>query len=198
MKPVFLFPSVIVVMLVIKHIINKADPKKGIQKSILELESEANLTRRQDISNLPYIRIPDDTLPFGRLTPVTADEQAVVKLRDQKILNLTGISNTQLKLQYGPANLDALSAYDDNFALLIRSLNNWAVACNEAKMYPEAKAILEYSVNIGSDIRKTYQMLADQYYAELDTDALSLLRDKAAALPEITSHSILDYIDNLL
>lgn len=198
MKPVFLFPSILVLMLVLKHIINKADPRKGIQKSILELESEANQTRKQDISNLPYIHIPEDALPFGKLTPITPEEQTILKLRDQKILNLTGISNTQLKLQYGPANLDVLTAYDDNFARLVRALNNWAIACNDARMYPEAKAILEYSVSIGSDVRKTYQLLADQYFAELDTQALSALRCKATALPEITSRSILEYIDNLL
>ena len=43
----------------------------------------------------------------------------------RKLLNLSGISNTDLKLQYGHANLDLLAEYDQNFSNLLRCLDSF-------------------------------------------------------------------------
>lgn len=194
----YFFPSMLLILLVLKHIIKKAGPKEDKLKTLLELESEANKTRKQDISSLPYIKIPKDSLPFGRLTPVTTGEQTVLKLMDKQILNLTGITNTELKMQYGAANLETLTQCDENFTLLVRSLNDWAKASMDAGMTDEARCILEYSAAIGSDIRQSYQMLADIYAANKDTNALSKLRTRAEQLSSLSAASILEYLDTLL
>lgn len=194
----YIFPSMLLILLVLKHNIKKAGPKEDKLKSLLELESEANKTRKQDISKLPYITIPKDTLPFGRLTPISRNEQTILGLMDKKILNLTGITNTALKKQYGVANLDFLTQCDENFTLLVRSLNGWAKAFFDANLTDEARCILEYSITIGSDIRQSYQMLADIYFTDLDHDALLKLRNQAEGLSSLSTKSILEYIDTLL
>lgn len=194
----YIFPSMLLILLVLKHNIKKAGPKENKVKSLLEQEAEANKTRKQDISKLPYIAIPEDALPFGRLTPATPDEQAVLRLMDKKILNLTGITNTELKRLYGPANLEFLTQCDESFTLLVRSLNGWAKACSDAGLTEEARCILEYSITIGSDIRQSYQMLADIYFTDIDKDALSKLRTQAEKLSSLSAKGILEYIDTLL
>lgn len=194
----FIFPSVVLILLVLKHNIRKAGPKEDTLRALLEKETEANQTRKQDISRLPYIAIPKDDLPFGRLTPITQDEQAILKLMDTQILNLTGITNTELKKQYGPANLEFLTGCDENFILLVRSLNGWAKAFIDANMTADAKSILEYSISIGSDVRQSYQMLADIYFTDADTKALSGLRTQAEKLSSLSARNILEYIDTLL
>lgn len=194
----YIFPSMLLILLVLKHNIKKAGPKEDKIKTLLEQESDANNTRKQDISNLPYITISKDTLPFDRLTPVTSHEQAVLGLMDKKILNLTGITNTALKKQYGVANLEFLTQCDENFTLLIRSLNGWAKACSDANLTDETRCILEYSISIGSDIRQSYQMLADIYFTDLDHDALLKLRTRAEGLSSLSAKGILEYIDTLL
>ena len=96
-------------------------------------ENAANSTRKQDISHLDYIQFSNVTLPFAlfRDDILKECEQQVLTLKEKKILNLTGISNTDLKLKYGPANLPLLTQYDQNFTLLVRTLNTWGQRLNE-------------------------------------------------------------------
>ncbi len=194
----YLIPSTIMFLLVIKHIISKSGSKASHSKTLLELEAEANQTRKQDISKLPYISIPMDTLPFHRLTPAPDAEQKIISLEQKPILNLNGITNTELKKQYGPANLEFLSQCDDNFTTLIRSLGLWAKCFLDSNMLPEAKIVLEYSISIGSDIRNTYEMLTDIYFEEQDTAALKQLRSTGEQLSSLSAPGILSYIDSFL
>ena len=79
-------------------------------------ENEANRTRRQDISGLPYITILFENFPMGIYdnSEIKACEETLTGLSEKKILNLGGQSNTDLKLKYGPANLETLTECDDN------------------------------------------------------------------------------------
>ena len=88
-------------------------------------ERDANNTRKQDISQLDYVDFSGVTLPFAQFedTLLKECEQQVLNLKDKKVLNLTGISNTDLKMTYGAANLPLLTQYDQNFTLLVRTLN---------------------------------------------------------------------------
>ena len=47
-------------------------------------------------------------------------------LSTQKIVNLTGYTNTDLKLSYGTANITCLTEYDQNYTLLVSTLQKWA------------------------------------------------------------------------
>lgn len=194
----YLFPGILVLLLVIKHIIAKSGSEDKSSKTLLELEAEANNTRKQDVSKLPYIRVPFDDLPFHMLAPAPAAEADIVRLSKEQILNLNGITNTALKKQYGPANLDFLSRCDENYTLLIRNLAAWAKSFYEADMYAQARTILEYSISIGSDIRQAYQMLTDIYAKEQDMSALKKLRQQAEKLTSLSAPGILGYIDSHL
>ena len=78
----------------------------GSNEDFFKRESEANQSRKRDISNLNYIKIPDN-LPFIKtdISEISNAEQNIMNLKDEKILNLTGKTNTDLKLEYGVANL---------------------------------------------------------------------------------------------
>lgn len=194
----YLFPGIFVLLLVIKHIIAKSGSDGKASKTLLELEAEANNTRKQDVSNLPYIKVPVDTLPFHALNPAPAVEADIIRLSKERILNLNGITNTALKKQYGPANLDFLSRCDENYTTLIRNLATWAKYLCEADMYGKARTVLEYSVSIGSDIRQAYRMLTDIYAREQDMAALKNLRQQAEKLTSLSASDILGYIDSHL
>ena len=88
-----------------------------INEKFWEREREANATRRKDISNLNYITIPEDLFPFNLNTDV---ENSLSALKGKKMLNLTGKTNTDIKLEYGMQNLEELSQYDDNFTEFVR------------------------------------------------------------------------------
>ena len=80
--------------------IDKVNTQK--ESDFWKRENDANSTRKQDITNLDYIQIPVDTFPIGAYPNEGYEEteQQLLALSEQKILNLTGISNTDLKLQY--------------------------------------------------------------------------------------------------
>ncbi len=140
----------------------QADKSQNSSKDFWTMEQAANFTRKQDISNLDYINVPYEKLPFNN----TSDEEETFiqnelrNIMQRKILNLSGFTNTDLKLAYGAANLDLLTEYDQNFTLLIRTLNKWGVYLYNKEDKNRAKQIFEYSVSINSDIKETYTTLA--------------------------------------
>lgn len=140
-------------------------------------EYQSNFARKQDLDNLDYITVDLDRLPMK--DSCEEEEQdlrsQLQKVLDQPILNLGNMSNADVKLSYGIANFETISIYDQNYTKLIRGLNQWGKYCFEHEKYDRAKQILEYALELGSDISTTYTMLADIY---LQADSL----DKVQAL----------------
>ena len=118
------------------------------------------------------------------MTTMTAKEACIqdeVKdILSRKILDLSGITNTELKLEYGAANLDILTEYDQNFSQLLRSLDKWGnFLYNQKHDINCAKQVLEYAISIGSDITGTYTSLAKIYLEENEPGKVQSLIDKA-------------------
>jgi hypothetical protein len=163
-------------------------------------EAQADTTRRQDISQLNYIYIPLETLPFGiDPAPDTASlEQTILSLDNTKILNLNQYTNTELKLQYGAANLPFLSECDERFTVLCRTLYQWACRLLDHGYTEEAIQVARYSLDIGSDISGIYYMLADYYKLHTDSDALQQLSNSASSLTCLYAPQIQDYVSDAL
>jgi len=141
-------------------------------------EAQANLVRKKNIDHLDYISIPNGILSIlssKEEEPFPECCRIVDGLRESKILNLSGITNTDLKFQYGVGNLTLLSQYDENFTLLIRTLQQAAGKCLELQDMDNAKALMEYAVSIGTDITASYVELAKLYLAEGNTEKLDHL-----------------------
>lgn len=143
------------------------EENKSIEE-FLTREQEANFTRKKDISNLEYISVNMEILPFSDTTDEYEIqlENNVKKFADKKLLNLSGLTNTDIKLLYGSANLDILSSYDQNYTLLLRDLNKWGAYLFQKERYSDSKTVLEYALYLGSDITETYTTLAKIYLSE--------------------------------
>lgn len=148
-------------------------------------ELAANNVRKKPLDDLNYITIPLDTLP----TQVMRDNERVLEyisiietLSTEKIVNFNGITNTDLKLTYGTANITALSAYDENYTTLITTLQRWAKLLYDGGCIREACTLLEYAVSIGSDVSASYYLLADIYKAEGSSDKIQGLLASATTL----------------
>ena len=162
------------------------------RENLLERESEANSVRKADISDLPYIKIPLDTLPLPALSACNHAELAneLRTLAEKKILNLSMYTNTDLKLMYGPANLDTLSACDDAYANLILLLNRIGQMLIDADATADAEQFLAYAVAIGSDITTSYTMLAAIYADAHDIAHLNELIHKAESITSLSGKTI--------
>ena len=141
------------------------------QKDFWEKEREANSTRRKSLDNLDYIKIPIEKLPMSLLSDVPKAEdykQIIQTLAGLPIVNFTGISNTELKLRYGAPNIELLCGYDQNYTLLVRTLQQWAQLLYDSGYVNEALHMLEFSVSTGTDVSATYRLLC-QIYIQLNT-----------------------------
>ncbi len=166
---------------------------KKTSEQFWELEQRSNFTRPKDLSTLDYITVDFENLPFSQSDDeeIIYVQEQLLKLKGQKIVNLTGQSNTDLKLAYGNANLVQLTIYDQNYTLLIRNLNKWGQLLFSKGEIPTAKQVLEYALSVNSDISQTFLTLAMIYSNENDSKALTDLRDKAISLDSPLKESLI-------
>lgn len=189
----FILPYFIILLLLFQFYLKKNSKKpRSDSENFLNRESLANQTRKKDISKLDYITIPDD-LPFPDtdIDEVKRAQQSIADLKDKKILNLSGFTNTDLKLKYGAANLTALSEYDENFSTLCRSVVNMAAALKKNGFDSEAEAFLEFGIECGSDVSSNYVMLAEYYLKNGNENGLSHLKARAESLTTMSKSVIL-------
>ncbi len=175
--------------------IRKSDRKQ--QKSMDDFwarELKANSTRRKPIDHLDYITIPYDELPLDFPTDddrVLEYREILQSLQDKKILNLTGYSNTDLKLEYGAPNITILTACDQYYTTLVRTLAFLAEKYLELSYRSEAKALLEYAISIRTDVRKNYELLAALYLEDGESDKINALTATAETLKSLSKDPIL-------
>lgn len=214
-----LFLSSLISFCLLIFLLNKRHSKmeKSMKDAFWKREEEANHTRRKSLDNLPYITIPLEELPLAchitddaadvrntgdtadiRNTGDTAANEAISEeckeilrsLSTQKIVNLTGYTNTDLKLSYGTANITCLTEYDQNYTLLVSTLQKWAEALYRGGAKKECRQVLEYAVSIGTDVSHTYFLLADLYDEEGKSDLKCSLIEKASGLSSLSSKVI--------
>ena len=193
----FIFCSVMILCYVISR--TNAYQKNKSEKerqAFWNREREANSTRKKDISSLDYINVDIESFPVKNLEATDSSLHDELKeLSAKKIINLSQYTNTDLKLMYGVANLNLLTQYDENYTRLIVLLNKIGKALYD---YPEdAKAFLEYSVSIGSDIRQTYEMLANIYMDKKDEKAFDRLLESAEKLSSLSKATIITNLHNI-
>ena len=197
MKMPVLTSVVIFVILLFWFIKRSAKKSRDEMEAFISRENEANSARRQPIDDLPYITIPEEL--FLIKYNESAKMQEVMRnldfLKDKKILNLTGISNTDLKLKYGAANLPELSECDERYTLLVRSLQSFAECLSENGSEQEAIRILEFSISTGSDILGSYTLLAGLYEKAGTPEKINTLKEKAVSLNSLTAPSIMRMLE---
>ncbi len=199
--PVFFISSVVFVLFLAMKRGKQTRLQENTNEAFLERERQANATRKKDISNLNYLPYTADALLLDE-DPDEELSQYVKILKDlsgRKMLNLSMYSNTDLKLMYGPANLNELSECDNNYHLLSDTLLNYAERENTLQRYEAAISILEYAMSLRIDSSRIYLMLA-RLYDEQNTPekiqnifhALSSMDDSFTShvLPKLRSYHI--------
>ncbi len=167
--------------------------------SFLERERLANATRKKDISGLDYLPfsaagLPDCLLEDEELASL---ELVFKDLSDQKIIDLSAYSNTDLKLMYGPANLTALTEYDDNYHLLSTSLTAYAARLRELGDTKDATAVLEYAMQLRISIRSVYLMLAELYMQQNRPEKIQDIRNVLSTMEESFSSHVLARLEDI-
>lgn len=193
--------SFITFAIVISYTIKKqAKKERSAEKDFWARESQANSVRRKSLDDLNYITIPLERFP----THLMNDNRDVMEcieilesLSSQKIVNLTGWSNTDLKLEYGTANITLLTEYDQNYTLLVRTLQKWADVLIEAGHQYEATSLMEFAVSTNTDVSSTYYRLADYWAAMGDREQIERLIKVAEGLRSANRNAIVKHLRNM-
>lgn len=195
--PVFLILTLLFLLWFTFKLKKNSHIENNSLKGYWEREREANFVRPKDMSDIPYITIPIEKLPFqkqegsSQKTPLMEVQEKLLLLSDKKMVNLGGLTNTDIKYKYGAKNYDYLARCDQNFTLLLRYLNQWAHTLYENGSLEDAKTVLEYAVSIHSDVSGTYSLLARIYADEEEPGKISDLIAQAEDLNTIMKNSIL-------
>lgn len=170
----------------------KADKHLAVDELLSELELASDDTGSHSNS---YVRAPEHTAPLAE--ELATAESELCKLADSRIINLTGISNTELRLTYGTANLEPLTSYDQNFTVLIRTLQKWGTLLASAGRPEDAVTVLSYAVSVGSDIAGTYALLARLYKERGELSKIEELKVSAESLTTLMKPSILRDLEQI-
>ena len=135
------FTSVILIGLVINNAIRRSNARsKKIRDEFWERERSSRATPGRSTEDLKFIQFPDD-LPLHISTDdpqIKEYQETLVNLTKERVLDLSGISNTDIRFAYGNKNMEELSRADARYMTLCRSLNNLSKAYMELGRKEEA------------------------------------------------------------
>ena len=197
----YVLASLIIFILIIAHNVRKSQRIQAeAEKSFWERERLANETRRKSLDGLDYIKIPLDTLPMHTMEKDAEVAQCIQTIQELSLLpivNLTGFSNTDLKLEYGTANITVLTEYDQSYTLLVNTLQRWANLLFQAGYIPETRQVLEFAISTRTDVSASYDILARIYLQNGEPDKLESLRETADTLNSLNKKVILRHLQEL-
>lgn len=183
------------------HYENRKSSKYSSQKSeaFWKREQAANFARKKDLSTLDYITVPIKNLPFSKncSEEISKLQDVIYSLAEKKIVKLTGLTNTDIKEAYGLANFNILSEYDSNYDNLIITLNSWGKLLFDENRLPEARTVLEYALDCGSDIKATYITLANIYAENHLPEKLDELIEHAGTIDTFTKNTVVNTLKNI-
>lgn len=193
------FASIVILCLLLMYQIHRHRNKESkVYEAFLDREREANNTRRKPLDDITFISIPLESLPTEVLSEDEKVSDWLSTLRDlsaTEIINLTGISNTDLKLKYGAPNLDRLMRADQAYTMLVRTLNDWGIYLWKNGYPDEAASILEYSVSTGTDVSSTYDSLAQIYISLGQKDKIKELIPQAEKTNSLLTANIVNKLN---
>lgn len=171
--------------------------RKADSDSFWEKERIANTTLAQDITNLDYITIPIAKFPlnFSEEEDILALENELTELSDKKILNLTNVTNTELKTMYGVPNFETMQQIGENYDRLSVALDKYGQALYSKGLIDSAISVLEFAVGTKTDISNSYCLLADCYKLKGQTSKLANLKTLVENSNLMLKQKIIDHID---
>lgn len=174
--------------------------QESIEKAFWDKERKSNSIRKKSLDTLQYISIPEEIL---QMQPLSLTEEIQGYLHDLqdlsqlKIVNLTGISNTDLKLTYGTANITILSEYDSHYTNMVTILQKLAehLLANGDKTL--AEQVLDFAVSTGTDVSRSYYLLASIYQESGQPEKIDALIQSASHLHSMMSNTIVRHLKEM-
>lgn len=196
-----LLPSLVIFILVLRHSIRRnRNLSEKAEKDFWARESEANSVRKKSLDNLEYISIPMGNLPMDVRTDDETIESVVGEITDlssAKIVNFTGYTNTDLKLEYGAPNLTVLTEYDNNYTLLVQLLQKWTERLMSLGEEESAAKVCEFGMSINADAGSLYRTLLKYYLKTGNDEGVAKIYDTVSSLQSAGKNAMLRSLDEI-
>ena len=173
-------------------------------RAFWEREREADSTRKKNLDTISYIKVPNWITLDSLSSSLPTDDEELNRCNDilnslmsQRILNLTGMTTTDIKLEYGPANINKVDEYDQNFTLFAQTIYAYGERLHTLGFDHEAMRVLRFGIDSLSDISGNYKLLATLYIKYGLQDKIPELKEAAANLNSLLKNSIIKYLDEL-
>jgi len=173
--------------------------QEELNRKFLDAEDRANSVRKKDID--PDLFFTPD---LSELPPIPeGDPNKVARCAKRKMIYFRSpMSNLELKQEYGPAQMDYIAEFEENFNEFLKALTVWAGELAENREEQEVKEalwILGYAIAHGAEFRRTYKLAADLYAEVNDAETLAALFETTEKQyfrdPAVRLH-ILEYINS--
>lgn len=163
-------------------------------------EREASTTVIRGIDESEFVTIPLSEFPFGISNdPGLAELEADIhKLQGLKFMNLTGKTNTDLKLTYGVNNFDEVVSYGENYDQLMKLLSEYSELLENLGFSDAAENILKHIISSGCDLSAPYITLGKIYGGRSDDESLIALIDSIENSPLSIKNATRDRLLHLL
>lgn len=165
--------------LFITYKMRKADRERTASiENFIETEREANETRRKDID--PSLFYTPDLSALPIRGDNSKQEEKVLKLSERTMIRFPGrVTNIELKKAYGPMQLEIITQYEESFNSYLSALIELAEFRIENGLENEALRILEHTLSLGSEYKKSYSLTADLYAMAHNSEGLEGLLEMA-------------------
>ena len=195
--PVFFIAFVLFLLYLAYRRNKQTQDQQDRNEAFLERERLANATRKKDISGLAFLPFSAEQINFSPNSDETllACEETLKELSSKKIINLSMYSNTDLKLMYGPANLNDLTEYDDNYQSLADALRTYAQRASELNFDDSAISALECAMRLKIDDSRIYVLLAELYKKHRQEEKIEDIRNALSSMDEKFARSTLSKLN---
>lgn len=201
--PVLFFLGILIIFQTFLRRSTKKSEKN--KKAFIEEEREASFVRAKDIEQTKFIKPDIEKLNVLREEEAKTEreiyayslQKSVLEKASKPMLHFEQ-NNLELKKMYGPANLESIILYEENYNSFLNKLNSFSKALADADRKKEAIQILEEGIELGLDFSRSFILLADLYYEQNEIDKLKKLYDLVTKSNNITINKVITYIDNLL
>jgi len=185
----------------------RLDKARQSTKDMMDADDAANTARHRDIGEEFFYTARLSDLPITQYSEEDMAKPAspymwqakVVAAAEKKMLHFDRqYSNVELKQMFGPANLDDVAKYEENFSNFIHAMRYWAEALINADKSAEAQKVLEESVKARSELSQSYTLLADIYKQSGNLSKLKELLSTVQASSMPGKNIAIRHIDALL
>jgi hypothetical protein len=107
------------------------------------------------------------------------------------------MTTTDIKFEYGPANVAVLDEYDNNFTEMVTTVYRLGTLLYENNYVHEAITILEFNIDSLADILGNYKLLAKLYVEVGTPHKIDYLIETAGKLNSLSKGAILKHLKGI-